>query len=335
MNFVNSKKIFEYITANDNFVINCHMSPDLDSVASASALKQVLNQLNKKADIISTDKIPDSYKYLPFANEIIIKPFKDLDFKKYKCWLCVDSERLDQAGAFVKPNVDIINIDHHPQNDIKAIYSILKIDISSTCEILSLVFEDWNIEIGKELATTLLSGITYDSNFFQQKNTFASTHLVAGKLMNLGADNNYVNFKVKRSNSFGMIKLWGEFNKRMKIDKKHKFVWTALPYSLYSKYLENISSTAEYSNMIARTVTGTNFSIVMSEKEPKNLTMSIRARVPGFDVSGMAREIGGGGHKDASGAGIKGMDFSEAVKQVLKIARKFSNQEFVPEIPLD
>jgi len=197
-----------------------------------------------------------------------------------------------------------------------------------------MIFEDWNIDIDKNLATILLSGIAYDSNFFQQKNTYANTHLIASKLMEYGADNNYLSFKLKRSNEIGIIKLWGEFDRKLKLDKKYNFVWTAIPYSIYKKHLMAVSSTAEYSNMIARTVLGSNFSIVMTEKEPKTLTMSIRARIPGFDVSLIARGIGGGGHKDASGAAVKGLPFREAVKLSLKVARKFAKQKFIPEIPL-
>ncbi len=335
MRYIQSNEFKKLIEDNNKFVLNCHISPDLDSVASVCAMSQYLKSIDKEFDIISTDVIPESYKYLPYADKIIQTKFEDIEFSKYDCWISLDSERLNQTGLSFKPKINIINIDHHPKNDIEGTVNVVNIESSSTCELLFELFNDIDFKIDKTLATTLLSGVVYDTNFFQQKNTTAVTHFVAYKLMELGADNNYINFKVKRSNSIGVIKLWGEFNKRLKFDKRYNFVWTAIPYKVYSKNLEDVSSTAEYSNMIARTVVGSKFSMVMSEKLPNNLTMSIRSRVPGFDVSLIAQEMDGGGHKDASGAVVKGLPFKEAVKVALKYARKHAKQNFVPEIPLD
>lgn len=335
MNFEESKQILELINSNHNFLLHCHQSPDLDSVASAMSFAKVLKEMGKKVDVVCKDPIPEGYDYISGVKNIKVTELEKVDFSNYDFWVVLDSEKWDQAGISFKPNIKVINIDHHPANNIGGEVSVLKNEASSTCELLTMIFEDWSINIDKELATMLLSGITYDSNFFQQKNTYANTHLIAFKLMESGADNNYINFKVKRCNDINIIKLWGEFDRKLKLDKKYNFVWTAIPYETYKKHLMAISSTAEYSNMIARTIVGSNFSIVMTEKTKGLLTMSIRSRIPGFDVSLIAHEIGGGGHKDASGAAVKGLDFKEAVKVALKAARKFAKQKFTPEIPLD
>ena len=57
----------------------------------------------------------------------------------------------------------------------------------------------------------------------------------------------------------------------------------------------------------------------------KILSISLRSR-KNFDVSEIAKEIGGGGHKMASGAKVEGLPFDEAVEKVLAAARKYAQK---------
>jgi phosphoesterase RecJ-like protein len=61
----------------------------------------------------------------------------------------------------------------------------------------------------------------------------------------------------------------------------------------------------------------------MVETSDGVLSVSFRSRT-GFDVSKIANEVGGGGHKAAAGARIEGLPFQEAVNKVLKAARKYA-----------
>ncbi|MBP9758776.1 DHH family phosphoesterase [Candidatus Dojkabacteria bacterium] len=336
MNYQQSSDLLEKIKSGKKFLLNPHRGPDLDSVAAVAAMSTVLNKLGKEFDIVCKDSIPESYKFVKEVfNATKTVELEKIDFKKYDFWIALDFNTWDQGGISITPDIQTMYLDHHPFFGLESVASIVDTEASSTCEILYLVFEDWGIEIDPRLATILLSGISYDTNYFQQKNTTSKTHFVAAKLMDLGADNNYISYNVKRSNEIGTLKLWGEFNKKLKIEKGGKFAWTAIPYETYRKHLITVSSTAEYSNMIVRSLVGTNFGITMAEKEPGVLNMSIRSRTPGFDVSLIAKDLGGNGHKDASGASVKGLSFRDAVKKTLAAVRKHAKQKFVPEIPLD
>lgn len=335
MNFKESADLLKKINSTSSFILNPHRGPDLDSVAAVAAMSMILKQLGKTVDIYCVEQIPSVYKFVHEVDKTRVCDLSKIEIKNYDYWIALDFNTWGQGGAETEPEIPVLYIDHHPYFGLDNELSITDDNASSTCELLYLIFEDWGIEINNRLATILLSGISYDTNYFQQKNTTSRTHLVAAKLMSLGADNNYVNYNVKRSNEIETLKIWGEFNKRLKVDKKYNFSWTAIPYNIYKKHLITVSSTAEYSNMQVRTITGTNFGITMAEKELGTLNMSIRARVPGFDVSLIAKELGGGGHKDASGASVKGLPYKDAVKKVIDVCRKYASQKFIPEIELD
>lgn len=336
MNYSDSRKILEKVKAAKRILLSCHRSPDLDSVASVMALKKVLTAMGKKVVVFCPDPIPQVYKFIPGAKDIALMDPKEINFSDFDLWFFADTESFSHVGlGNMIPDINKVNIDHHPGSTINAQVGIIDPLGSSTCELLYLVFKDWKMIINDSLATTLLAGIIQDTNFFQQKNTTAKTHKVTYELMNLGADNNYLAYKVKRCNEYGLVKLWGEFGNALEIDTKNKFVWSAIPYRVFKKANITGSATAEYASSMARTIEGTNFCIVMAEKKPKQLTMSIRARVAGFDVRPIAAELGGGGHKDACGAGVMGLPFKEAVEKVLGVARKHAGQKFTPEIPVD
>ena len=56
------------------------------------------------------------------------------------------------------------------------------------------------------------------------------------------------------------------------------------------------------------------------------LSISFRART-NFDTSKIAVELGGGGHKVASGAKIRNLSFEDAVEKVLAACRKYANKK--------
>ena len=65
--------------------------------------------------------------------------------------------------------------------------------------------------------------------------------------------------------------------------------------------------------------------IVIVEEKKDFVTCSFRSR-GNFDISKIATELGGGGHKEAAGARIVGFSFDEAVKKVLDVARKYAKK---------
>jgi phosphoesterase RecJ-like protein len=73
-------------------------------------------------------------------------------------------------------------------------------------------------------------------------------------------------------------------------------------------------------------VKDTDFGIMMEERDNATLSISLRSR-GNFDVSEIAKELGGGGHRAAAGAEVKGLDFDDAVEKVLAVARKYAKKE--------
>ena len=327
MNYKESKLILEEIIKAKRILLSCHRSPDPDSIASNLSMYQVLIKLKKDVKVFSPDKIHTNFKFLPFVDKIQTVNYSNFDYSGFDLFIALDASSFDQVSGIKKiklPNVPIIIIDHHFTNEKFGFINLLNI-VSSTCEILLGVFKDWKIEIDKDLATCLLTGIYADSVSFQTDNSKASTFEVSLELIKLGADREKIILNLYNSNEFILIKFWGELLKNIVIDNEHKFVWTAVPYEIFSKYGKPGEAKSLAANLIFRSIKGTDFGIVMVEQRPKVLNMSYRSRTQ-FDVSKIAKKLGGSGHKASAGGWFEFENFDEAVNKVLQVARKFAKK---------
>lgn len=328
MNYKESKQILEEIKKAKKILLNCHRSPDPDSIGSALAMYSVLKVLDKQVDIVCpTKNIDTSVSYLKNFRKIKSVDFSNLLFDKYDLFITLDSSSWDMVTDNKQvpfPNIPIITIDHHKTNDNYGKINLVDKDTTSVGEIVYWVFKDWKVKINQDVASAIMVAIIGDTGAFRYPGVDSRTFRTASELMSLGADKDKTIHHIYRSEDFNMLKFRGEALSRLKIDKKHKFVWIAVPYKIYKKYQDLVGVREMSASSYAQIVKGTEFGFVAIEEKPGRLSISFRSR-SGFDTSKIAQSLGGGGHIYASGAKVEA-PFDEAVEKVLKTARKFARE---------
>lgn len=331
MNYKRSKQILVEIKKAQKILINCHRHPDADSVGSALALYQVIQGLGKGVEVVSPNSLLERLNFLPFSEKIASVDYKDFDFSKFDLFIVPDSSnwRMVVGSALGKvvplPKIPIIVIDHHKTNEKYGRINLVDSKVTSTAEILYLLFQDWGVEINQDIATNLLAGIIGDTGVFQFPGVTSRTFDIARRLMDKGADKEEIVQNLYRSTEFNFLKFWGEVLKSMQFDQDHGFVWSAIPYETYKKFSKPESGREAAASNFTQIVKDSDFGFVMVEEEKEVLSVSLRSRT-GFDVSKIASFLGGGGHKAAAGARVEGLEFEEAVEKVLQAARKFAKK---------
>lgn len=326
MNYQESQLILEEIKKAKRILINLHRGPDPDSYGSAFALYYFVISLNKKAEVVvsSDSELSDFLSSLEDSHIINFVDYSKLNFNNYDLFISPDSGSWQQIvnNNLVKiPDIPIIVIDHHPTNEKFGKLNFIEAKASSCSEIIYKLFQDWNFDINSKVAKILLTGIVADTGAFSFSDN-AETLRIAANLIDLGASKTEIITKMFRNKKFETLKYWGKCFDLLEFDQENMFVWLATPFEIESKYKINDSN---FSTMFANIVDGTNFGVVMSEDEPKSLKISFRSR-NNFDVSAIAQELGGGGHKTAAGAKVDGLDFNEAVEKVLAVCRKYAKK---------
>ncbi len=329
MNYDKSQEILEKIKGADRILLNCHRNPDPDAIGSALALYKVLTDMGKKVEIICPTKpyllllgFLKNFKKIKTVN------FSKFDFSKYKLLIVLDSSSWDMVAdshEFIPPKIPIAVIDHHKTNDRFGDINLVDEDITSTGELLFRVLEDWGVAIDKEIATALLTGIVGDTGAFSYPGSGARTLKAAGVLMEKGADKDKIVQQVYRTVNFELVQFWGEVIANTQVDNIYKFVWSAIPNARFVELGGLAGGRESVASLFGGIVEDTDFGMVMVEQEPKKLSVSLRSRT-GLDVSVLAKKLGGGGHRYASGARVEGLTFDDAVARVLTMVRETVNE---------
>jgi phosphoesterase RecJ-like protein len=299
-------KTLQYIIENSSrILLFAHSRPDGDTAGSVLALKEYLQNIGKHADIACFDPFP---KYL---YEIIQDDFSypdHLDLSSYEAVIACDSvERgFEKIKPLLLPNQVSVIIDHHPDITIKADLKIIDPLYSSVCEIIYRFLAFTQASINVKIANCLLIGIISDTGNLQHSNTTADVMDIASKLIKKGASVSKIVSSVFSNKKIATLKLWGKAFEKAKINPKNKMIVTVLTQKDIQQCDASTDDIAQIASIL-NTVPGTDFSLVLSQRDNKTIKGSLRSeQYKGVDVSELAHLFGGGGHKLASGFEIKG-----------------------------
>jgi phosphoesterase RecJ-like protein len=147
-----------------------------------------------------------------------------------------------------------------------------------------------------------------------------NTLRVAADLFEVGANLPELYDKALLSRSFKAARYWGSGLSSLKLEDR--LLWTQLTLEdrLAASYPGR--DDADLINVL-QTVEDADVFVIFIEQSPDSVKVSWRAR-PGFDVSQVALQFGGGGHKPAAGAEIQG-SIDEVVAEVLTATRPLLN----------
>ena len=329
MNYPESQLILEEIKKANAILLNCHRSPDPDSVSSALSLYLILKSLGKEnVTIICPDEIPFNCKFLPNSDVIKKVDFSEFDFSKFDLFMIADSGSWNQVTGeenISQSNIRKVVIDHHFTNPKFGDLNILDIEAGSCAAVIYKFAKDLEINISIDLAGTLLTGIIADTLSFQTEVIGNSSLMIADDLIKLGADRNKIIFNLYKSKSLDEIHLMGEMLMNTKVDSEFCFAWIAISKEVSQKYPQSKDAKSFISGSFIPSVDGTDFGFVLEESDDY-ISVSFRTRKD-FDVSKIAEELGGGGHKAASAARLLNITFDEAVEKVLAACRKYANKK--------
>jgi len=314
-------KILKYLTSGEKILLVIHKSPDGDTIASSLALYAVLKKMGKDADIVGKDEIPALFSFLPNACKIQ-NDFLQGDYDLVIVLDCGDLKRTGFPQRFLqyaKHKRHLLNIDHHPKNDLHKIanLNIVCQEASSTAEILFDFFQEINIDFDKNLATCLLTGLYTDTGGFKHSNTSEKVLDIAGKLLSYGANLKQIAKNISVNKSVTALKLWGIALSR---------IWQNQQYGLCTsvitrKDLQDCRACeidmAGIVNLIS-SIADTKIAIFFSETADGKVRASLRTEDDNIDVSQIAKIFGGGGHKKAAGFTVEGrLNYKEGKWQVI------------------
>ena len=324
MKNLNNKSILKNIRKAKTIFLMAHKKLDLDALGSIIGFYEIIRKKRKNCYIIIDEKDHESgvdkvLKELTGCLNIIKST--EIEDNKYprerkNLLLILDTNKRELVQS--EKALDLINkqiiIDHHNigSTTLKKPDRLIRPDVSSTCEILTEIIENNDIELDPYYATVILAGIVLDTNNFTLK-TSKETYYSAYYLSCLGASASKVQYLLKQD-----IEEYKEREKlltNIETVNKKIAITKASPYSIYRK--EELAKCADtllfFNNIEASFVIGK-----ISKEE-----IGISARSLGeYDINSILSHFKGGGDDYHGAATIKETKISTVLDELKEILKK-------------
>jgi len=308
-------KLNQFVKDSDNILVVVHENPDGDGLGSMLALASYFKKLDKNHTLFSKDKVQSFFYFLPGV-ENIVSEVESLNLDTHDLIIfadCGDLERSYLTEHLLKNNLGkykIVNIDHHSvsadyKKRIPVHIEIIDEQVSSTAEIIYHFFQAIEHEIDKETATCLLTGILTDTGSFSNLATTPASLEVASDLLKKGVNMQTISNNTLKNKSLNTLKLWGRALSRLSIDEKTGVVTTALTQKDFKECEIDDPGTEGISNFL-NNIPGAKYTLLLKEEKENRIKGSLRTTTEGVDVSKIAQNYGGGGHKRAAGFSTNG-----------------------------
>lgn len=294
--------VIKLIGDSRNIAILSHIMPDGDNIGSSLALYNALSKIGKNAVFILDDDVPEVYKFLK-GSQKTEKPYNDHKFDLVIVLDCGDAGRLGRSSRYLE-GTKVINIDHHLSNSNFGLYNIVDTSAAATGEIIYRLINRLEIALDKDICECIYTGIVTDTGQFQYSNTTDLTHEIAADLIRHGAEPWKLYRAIYQNNSKSKMRLTGEAINSLEFHFQSKIASMIIRKEVF----ESVGAKDEDADGIinfARDINGVEVALLFKETEDGRVKIGFRSK-DFINVSEIAQEFGGGGHKRAAGATVAG-----------------------------
>lgn len=297
------KDFATYLEGVQTVAIAGHVRPDGDCVGSCLATYNYIKDNYPKIEVaLYLQPIPNIFKFLSRADEIIHSCEEDKTYDLFIAQDCGDLKRLGDAAKYFETAKKTICVDHHVSNDNFADENYIFPYASSASE---LVFElIGEKSITKKIAECIYVGMVHDTGVFQYSCTSAKTMEIAGKLMEMGIDFSKIVDETFYTKTFEQNQILGKalLNSRLLLDGKMIASVITMEemkqYHVLPKHLDGIVNQL-------RVTKGVEAAVFLYENEDGSYKVSTRSNGL-VNVAELAVKFGGGGHERAAGFSMEG-----------------------------
>jgi phosphoesterase RecJ-like protein len=314
-----------------------HDRPDGDAFGAIGAMKRILQAQGRHAEACLCQPVSSRYQFLADACGLATWPAKTADLQQvFDGVIVLDTcawSQLGPAADFLRTTpLPKIVLDHHPTRDdlrgqSRELISIIDETAASACGLLY----EWAAHMGWPLDApareAIFSGLATDTGWFRFPSTDGRTLRAAGELIDAGLRPDIMYARLYEGHRPARLRLLREALDTLRLVDKGTIavMWLTRPMFLLSDALPSDSEDMVNEPLAVGSVV---VSVLLSEMEGGLIRVNFRSRSPEIagrdvDVSAIAQQFGGGGHRRAAGARIQGHldDVREQVIQAVRSAR--------------
>jgi bifunctional oligoribonuclease and PAP phosphatase NrnA len=295
------QRIVEAIRSRQQFVLSSHSRPDGDSIGSQLAMAYALRELGKSAVAVNADPAPAPLMQFPGVPEIVIAPAVD---RGYDAAIIMECGDLARTGVTGLDRSFVINIDHHPGNTGYGAINWFDARAAACGEMVFDVIRALGVPLTRDIATHVYLAILTDTGSFHYSSISPRTFDICRECLEAGVDPVLVARNVYDSNNMGRLKLFGSVLSAMQIDQSGRIAIVYLDHEMARAAGGTYEDTEGLINL-PLTVKEIQAVVFFKQTAGDEYRVSLRSKGD-IDIGALAKEFGGGGHKNAAGCTAEG-----------------------------
>jgi len=302
-----------------HILVTTHTRPDGDACGCVTAVTEVLRGLGKTVHPLLLSPLPDWYGFL-FAEKapVLGRDVQGADlaagrFGPIDLVLIVDTNSYNQLPGLEdylrQGGVPILVIDHHVTSDHLGRVEL----VDQTAATASLVLFDFLREAGWPIppraAEGLFVAIATDTGWFHLRNTDSRVFRASAELIERGVEPNGLYQKLYQDFSFARFRLLVALLNTLELHGDGRY---ASQYLRQADFERTGAARRDTENLIneCQRIGSVRVAALFVELQDGRIRCSLRSRPDvrqggdAVDVSEIARQFGGGGHKMAAGTDL-------------------------------
>jgi len=296
----------------ETFVVTSHVRPDGDAMGSCVALALALSAVGKRARVVMRDRLPAQFMGFPGVNDITCAEEIPDDESTVVVLECGDLERTGLGGLDRHP---VINIDHHPGNTGFGAVQWFDGAAVACGEMVYAIMRDLGIPLTSAMATHLYVAIVTDTGSFRYPGVSPRTFDICARLVEAGADPVAIARDLYDGSTLGRLRLQGAVLNTLEIHDSGTIASLTINHATIAATGATPEETDGLINL-PLSVKQINAVALFKEGNPGEYRVSLRSKGV-TDVGRIARDFGGGGHRNASGCTLGG-SLEEVRERILR-----------------
>ncbi|GAA3568794.1 bifunctional oligoribonuclease/PAP phosphatase NrnA [Amycolatopsis ultiminotia] len=303
-----------------------HVRPDADALGSALALGHVLHRRGAAVRVSfgEPDETPETLAWLD--EDGLLTRVADLP-PSDGLLVALDTPvpaRLGRLAPRVATAGSVLVVDHHATNTRYGTHHVVDETAEATAVLVTRIIEAMGAELDEPAARCLYAGIVTDTSGFRRASP--GTHRIAARLLEAGVDPAEVARRIMDDHPFAWLPMLSAVLAQARLEPEAAqglgFVHTVVPVAAAATVRsEEVESVID----VVRGTREAGVAAVLKETgstaDGPVWTISLRS-AGGIDVSAVATELGGGGHRMAAGCTVAGaaQDVLDRLREALERA---------------
>jgi len=298
-----------------NILLATHVFPDGDALGSMLGFGEILEAMGKKVILYAEEPVSYLYDFLPCCQKVT----QELPVAgEVDCAVALDCGDKYRLGKAMDELLDIhpfMVIDHHAGN--KAFGDLRWVDgqMPSTGNMVYELTKALGVELSHKAAYCLYTAIVSDTGSFKYASTTPETFLVAGNLVAKGINPEDVAGKLFDNFTESRLKLLQQVLASLEIMADGSLGIITVTKDMYEATGSTSKDTETFINY-PRSLASVKVAVFFKEAG-ETVSVSLRSKGSDYDVAEIAKNFGGGGHRNAAGFKVKNGDDLDKVKSDL------------------